>query len=178
MIIRIAIEADIPALVEHINRGYRGESSRAGWTTEADLLEGTRVNENELRAILADEKADLHIFGETATDIQASVYLKKESDHLYLGMLTVRPVLQGSGFGKKVLRYAEDFAKVQGFQCVKMTVIEARAELIAWYNRNGYLPSGYSFPWDDAIHIGIRKQAIHFIELEKKLLEEIAFVHN
>lgn len=170
MNVYIASAQQIPALVEHINRGYRGESSRAGWTTEADLLDGTRVNEAELEAILADEKADLHIFGETATDIQASVYLKKESDHLYLGMLTVRPVLQGTGLGKKVLRYAEDFAKAQGFECIKMTVIEARTELIAWYNRNGYLPSGYSFPWDDAIHIGIRKQDIHFIELEKKMI--------
>jgi len=169
MITRVATTANIPALVAHINNGYRGENSRSGWTTEADLLDGTRVDDAELAAIIDDPKADLHIFGETEDDILASVYLKKEPDHLYLGMLTVRPTLQGSGLGKIVLAYAESFAREEGFHQVKMTVIQARTELIAWYNRQGYLPTGIGFPWDDAIHIGVRKQDIYFIELGKIL---------
>ena len=40
---RVASAADAPALVDLINSAYRGESSKAGWTTEADLLGGQRV---------------------------------------------------------------------------------------------------------------------------------------
>src|SRR5690554_4527320 len=46
---RDARVADIPAIVGLVTRAYRGEASRAGWTTEADLLEGQRIDPEVLR---------------------------------------------------------------------------------------------------------------------------------
>ena len=46
--IRPATAADIPALHALIESAYRGEVSRAGWTTEADLLDGQRTDPDDL----------------------------------------------------------------------------------------------------------------------------------
>ena len=50
---------EIPALVRLVNSAYRGESSKKGWTTEADLLDGIRTKkaldkdlENTLKSVL------------------------------------------------------------------------------------------------------------------------------
>ena len=47
---RAATEDDVPALVRLVNSAYRGDSSRAGWTTEADLLGGVRIDAERLTA--------------------------------------------------------------------------------------------------------------------------------
>ncbi len=165
----IATESDIPDLVELINSAYRGDSSRKGWTTEADILEGIRIDADGVREIIADPNAGLHIFSYPGEGLVSCVYLKEKPDHLYLGMLTVRPNLQAGGLGKYMLHYAETLARQQGKSAVKMTVINIRTELIAWYNRHGYLPTGETEPWIDGEHIGDRKAEIAFIVLAKKI---------
>lgn len=167
MIIREATESDIPDLLMHINNAYRGESSKLGWTTEADLLGGVRIDEEGLQSTLEETNANIFLFLNDSNQLSASVYLKRSSDHLYLGMLTVKPTLQGLGIGKQVLQFAEAFAKNHLLPTIKMTVIDARSELIAWYNRHGYLPTGHIEPWIDGVHIGERKTDISFIELAK-----------
>ncbi|HSK13347.1 MAG TPA: GNAT family N-acetyltransferase [Phnomibacter sp.] len=165
----IATEVAVPELVALINSAYRGDSSRRGWTTEADILEGTRIDEAGIREIIDDPKADLHTFLLADEGLVACVYLKEETDALYLGMLTVRPTLQAGGLGKYILNYAEELAKQKGKPKVRMTVINKRLELIAWYNRHGYLPTGETEPWVDGVHIGERKADIYFVVLEKQL---------
>jgi predicted N-acetyltransferase YhbS len=167
--ISIATAADTPALIQLVNSAYRGESSRKGWTTEADILEGIRIDEASVQEILDDPKADLHTFSLPGEGLIACVYLKEAEDHLYLGMLTVRPTLQAGGMGKFILQFAEKFAAQKGKPAVHMTVINKRTELIAWYNRHGYLPTGETEPWIDDIHIGHRKAELHFIVLEKEI---------
>jgi ribosomal protein S18 acetylase RimI-like enzyme len=70
----------------------------------------------------------------------------------YFGMFAVDPELQGGGLGKTVLAEAERIAREQ-WQCgaMRMTVIEQRAELIAWYERRGYRRTGeyQPFPYGD-----------------------------
>ena len=165
----IVTPADIPELVAHINSGYRGESSRQGWTTEADILGGTRIDAAGIQEIIDEPNADLHIFRLPEEGLIACVYLKEADDYLYLGVLTVRPTLQGGGMGKFILYYAETIAKAKGKNRIRMTVINIRSELIAWYNRHGYLPTGETEPWVDGVHIGERKKDIEFIVLSKKL---------
>ncbi len=165
----IAREKDIEELVDLINSAYRGESSKAGWTTEADILGGIRIDEKGIRDIMDDPKAGLHTFRHPALGLVACVYLKEASDHLYLGMLTVRPTLQAGGIGKFILQYAENLAVEKGKGAIRMTVINTRTELIAWYNRHGYLPTGETEPWIDGEHVGERKADIYFLELEKEL---------
>jgi len=166
----IATEAETDDLVQLINSAYRGDSSRIGWTTEADILDGIRIDAAGVRAIIADPGADLHTFYAEGMGLIACVYLKEEEKNLYLGMLSVRPTLQAGGIGKYILNYAEIRAKGLGKNSVRMTVIHIRTELIAWYNRHGYVPTGETEPWIDGEHFGDRKADFHFIVLKKDLL--------
>lgn len=161
--------ADIPALNLLINSAYRGESSKKGWTTEANLLEGKRTNESELEEIINNPKNTILKFTEN-DKIIGSVLLVEKEQQLYLGMLTVSPELQNSGIGKKMLAEAENHAKSLGLSSIIMTVISVREELIAWYKRHGYEDTGEreAFPQSE-IHITISEEPLEFIFLEKKI---------
>jgi GNAT superfamily N-acetyltransferase len=165
----LATESDTADVVALVNSAYRGDSSRAGWTTEADILGGIRIDAAGVEEILLDPHAGIHTFWKKHDELMACVYLKEEPDYLYLGMLSVRPTLQALGMGKLILRYAENFARQKGLQRICMTVIDKRTELIAWYNRHGYLPTGHTEPWDDSIHVGDPKVPISFVHLCKQL---------
>jgi ribosomal protein S18 acetylase RimI-like enzyme len=160
---------DIPALNTLINSAYRGESSKKGWTTEAHLLEGKRTTEEELTAIFLDPKNTFLKYTEN-DKIIGSVLLVEKEHQLYVGMLTVSPELQNSGIGKKMLAEAEVHAKTLGLSTLSMTVVSVRLELIAWYNRHGYVDTGERepFPASD-IHINVSDKPLEFIHLEKKI---------
>ncbi|TDW52260.1 ribosomal protein S18 acetylase RimI-like enzyme [Flavobacterium sp. 270] len=164
-----ALLEDIPALNILINSAYRGESSKQGWTTEANLLEGKRTNETELKEILNNPKNTILKFTEN-DKIIGSVLLVQKEHQLYLGMLTVSPELQNSGIGKKMLAEAEVFAKSLGLSSIVMTVISVREELIAWYKRHGYVDTGEreAFSQSD-IHVTIADKPLEFIFMEKKI---------
>jgi ribosomal protein S18 acetylase RimI-like enzyme len=160
---------DIPALTTLINSAYRGETSKKGWTTEAHLLEGKRTTEEELTEIILDPKNTFLKFTEN-DKIIGSVLLVEKEHQLYLGMLTVSPVLQNGGIGKKMLAEAENHAKTLGLSSIIMTVVSVRAELIAWYKRHGYVETGEREPFPPSdIHINISEEPLEFIYLEKKI---------
>lgn len=148
---RVATVTDVPALVLLVDSAYRGESSRAGWTTEADLLSGRRTNAENVTAEL--EKPESHmIVMETGDEIVACCQVEHRGGYAYFGMFAVRPTLQGGGFGKAVLAEAERLARdTWGVGEMRMTVISAREELLAWYVRRGYTRTGemIPFPYDD-----------------------------
>lgn len=160
---------NVSTLTQLINSAYRGESSRKGWTTEANLLEGIRTTEQELTEILEDQKNTILKFTENNRIIGCVLLIEKEHQ-LYLGMLTVSPELQNSGLGKQLLQQAEIHASALGLTKIVMTVISVREELIAWYKRNGYLATGARepFPVSD-VHIPISKHPLEFIVLEKRI---------
>ncbi|OXB19040.1 GNAT family N-acetyltransferase [Flavobacterium tructae] len=158
---------DIPALTVLINSAYRGETSKKGWTTEANLLEGKRTDEQEMTEIFLDPKNTILKYTEN-DQIIGSVLLIEKGHQLYLGMLTVSPELQNSGIGKKMLAEAENHAKALGLSSIIMTVISVREELIAWYKRHGYVDTGEreAFPVSE-IHVTISEEPLEFIYLEK-----------
>lgn len=160
---------DVPELNILVNSAYRGESSKKGWTTEEHLLGGIRTDEEDLRALLQKENVTILKYTESGK-IVGSVYLEKQADKLYLGMLTVSPELQGGGIGKKLLKAAEDFAKEQQLSTVSMTVISVRKELIEYYERRGYKHTGETkpFPMNNP-KFGNPKQDLEFIVMEKEL---------
>jgi ribosomal protein S18 acetylase RimI-like enzyme len=167
--IEIATKNDIAEINILVNSAYRGDSSRQGWTTEADLLDGIRTDEKMLDSTF--QKSDITILKYVEDNIiQGIVSLTRKEDHIYLGMLTVLPALQAKGIGKKLLIGAEDFAKSQDISKIRMTVISVRAELIAWYERHGYTKTGETepFPMDDP-DFGLPKQHLEFIVMEKQL---------
>lgn len=164
-----AIPADVSKLTELVNSAYRGEDSKQGWTTEADLLDGTRVDELIIYNLLHTKNTTILKYV-NGTDILGCVELRVEPQGLYLGMLTVRPHLQGTGIGKKLLHAAELHARALGCTKIFMTVISTRLELIDWYVRHGYQLTGERKPFvvPDKRY-GVPKQEFEFVVLEKIL---------
>ncbi|MFV8372223.1 GNAT family N-acetyltransferase [Flavobacterium sp. LB2P74] len=160
---------DVSLLNTLINSAYRGESSKKGWTTEANILEGLRTTEQELTETIENPKNTLLKFTANNAIIGCVLLIEKEQQ-LYLGMLTVSPELQNSGLGKKLLQQAEIHASAMGLPKIVMTVIAVREELIAWYKRNGYVDSGAREPFPASnVHIPITEVPLEFIVLEKKV---------
>jgi ribosomal protein S18 acetylase RimI-like enzyme len=167
--ITIATTKDIFHLNKLINSAYRGESSKKGWTTEANILEGLRTTEEELAETIQDPKNTILKFTEN-NQIIGCVLLAEKDQQLYLGMLTVSPELQNSGVGKKLLRQAEIHAMELGLPKIVMTVISVRDELIAWYKRNGYQDTAARVPFPASdVHIPISQEPLEFIILEKRI---------
>jgi GNAT superfamily N-acetyltransferase len=165
-----ATENDLPQLTALVNSAYRGEGSKQGWTTEADLLDGQRTDETELGKQLRAVGNTILKYTDENGNILACVYLHKKYTAMYLGMLTVSPTLQANGIGKQLLAAAEQFAIQHGCNAVEMTVISVRHELIAWYNRRGYYSTGVTKPFPTEVKFGIAKQHLEFIVMEKKLV--------
>ncbi|MBL7874887.1 MAG: GNAT family N-acetyltransferase [Cyclobacteriaceae bacterium] len=167
--ITLATLEDAPELDRLVNSAYRGDSSRQGWTTEADLLDGTRTDAQAIIALIQNPDTTLLKYTE-GNEILGCVELRNEKGKLYLGMLTVRPNLQGKGIGKKLLTAAETEAKKQNCRSIFMTVLSVRKELIDWYIRHGYQLTGdrKPFAFTDP-RFGQPKMKLEFAVLEKKL---------
>lgn len=151
LFVRPATDDDVAGLVALVNSAYRGDSSRAGWTTEADLLGGVRIDEERIRSAMghADQVILVHDAG---GEVVACVHLQRTGPQCYLGMLTTKPVQQGRGLGKGMIQAAEEWATDHWQSTVMhMTVLAQRPELIAWYERRGYAVTGESkpFPYGD-----------------------------
>lgn len=161
--------ADVPALNKLINSAYRGEESKKGWSTEADLLDGTRIDEAALRDIIQKTDTTFLKYEEDGA-ILGCVELRKEGNKLYLGTLSVNPNIQNKGIGKKLLQAGEEHARQIGCPTMRMTVIDGRQSLIDWYVRHGYQLTGERKPFvvpDE--RWGIPKQKLEFVVLEKKI---------
>jgi ribosomal protein S18 acetylase RimI-like enzyme len=160
---------DVLTLEILINSGYRGETSKLGWTTEAHLLKDKRITSNELTKIIINNDNTILKYTENEQLI-GTVLLVNKTTELYLGMLTVLPQIQNKGIGKRLLQEAEIHALSLGLPKIVMTVISIRTELIEWYNRNGYTDTGKRepFPLNDTDAV-IDNQQLTFVVLEKKL---------
>ncbi|MFD5616926.1 GNAT family N-acetyltransferase [Streptomyces yangpuensis] len=148
---RSAVEADVPELVALVESAYRGDASRAGWTTEADYLDGQRTDPDGVRAVIDGQDGVLLVV-ERAGELVACCHIEHRGDHAYFGMFAVRPGLQGAGLGKEILAEAERRARdTWGAGEMRMTVVNVREELIAYYVRRGYRRTGElsPFPYGD-----------------------------
>ncbi len=168
-VIRYAAEPDISLLSALINSAYRGETSKKGWTTEADLLGGIRTDKDSLIDLINKPGSVLLVYTKNE-EIEACVNLQKQGDKIYLGMLTVSPTIQAKGIGKKLLQASEEYAIQQKCYAIIMTVISMRQELIQWYERRGYILTGEKkpFPSNDP-KFGLPKQELEFVVMKKKL---------
>ena len=168
---RTATEADIPALIELVTSAYRGDASRAGWTTEADLLDGQRIDAEGLRAELERPRSDI-LIAERDGHLLACCHVADEDGHGYFGMFSVRPELQGAGIGKHLLAEAERIVREEWkLPAMRMTVIDVRDELVAFYERRGYRRTGIKkpFPATDPRFGLPRRDDLRFEVLEKAL---------
>lgn len=173
---RHATAADIPAIVALVTSAYRGEASRQGWTTEADLLEGARIDPAVLAADIARPRS-IVLLAERDGALLACAHVAEEEGAGYFGMFAVRPELQGGGLGKQLLAEAErTVASLWQLPVMRMTVIDLREALIAFYERRGYARTGIHKPFpygDERFGIPLRGD-LRFELLEKKLPAGVA----
>jgi len=170
---RLAIETDITAIVSLVDSAYRGQSSRQGWTTEADFIEGQRTDFDEVASLMAATDS-CFLLCENEQRLLASVQLKKQGKRAYLGMFAVDPQHQGRGAGGALLQKAEEFVMQQWqLDTVYISVISIRLELINWYLRQGYVKTAQQrpFPYDQP-RFGIPTRKDLVLEIfEKRLCE-------
>jgi ribosomal protein S18 acetylase RimI-like enzyme len=160
---------DIPQLMKLVNAAYRGDQSRIGWTTEADLISGEfRTDEGTLKKMLQNPLAVMLKFV-LNEKLVGCVYLEQQSRDLYLGMLSVWPELQGQKIGKKLLVASEEFGRKNNMENIVMNVISRRVELINWYNKHGYVITSETKPFPADNEFGTPNVILEFVVLKKKL---------
>ena len=168
---RAATAADVDAVVTLVESAYRGDASRAGWTTEADFLDGRRTSPGDIEENLARLQSRM-LLAERDGELIACAHVAVEDGVGYFGMFSVDPEQQGGGIGKVVLAEAERVARDEwGMMAMRMTCIDIRDELIAYYQRRGYRCTGIKkpFPYGDA-NFGLPKRDdLRFEVLEKSL---------
>lgn len=171
LIFRNATHDDIPALIALVTSAYRGEGSKQGWTTEADMLDGQRIDADALRHDIERPQSRV-LIAEHGDEILACAHVAVEDGAGYFGMFSVRPQRQGDGFGKKVIAEAERIAREEWrLPAMRMTVIDIRDELIAFYERRGYRRTGVKkpFPYGDERYGIPKRDDLRFEILEKPL---------
>jgi ribosomal protein S18 acetylase RimI-like enzyme len=173
---RRADGADVPAIVALVESAYRGEVSRTGWTTEADLLDGQRTDAEAVADILRSQGSTV-LLAEAGGDLRACCQLEQRPPAVaYFGMFSVQPTGQGQGVGRQLLAEAERIARDEwGATTMIMTVLAQRVELIEWYERRGYRRTGEQrpFPYGDERYGIPRRPDLVFDVLAKPLGAEI-----
>ncbi len=169
-----AVESDYPAIVALANLAYRGEGTAASWNVEAGIIEGSRLTESLLREDLsAKPHAHLLLYRDTPDGpLLGTVWLEPQADATwYLGLFTVHPDLQNRKLGRTLLAAAEDFARNHGGKTIRMTVLNVRTALIAWYERRSYTKTGETvqFPYGDDRFGKPLRDDLHFIVLTRNL---------
>ncbi len=163
--------ADVPALVALIQSAYRGDESRRGWTTEADLVHGQRTGPGEVAAIVGSTSGLMLMAHRAGVLVGCCQLVRRAEATAYLGMLAVRPHIQGGGIGTALVRECERVARLE-WRARRMTlqVISVRHELIAWYLRLGYRPSGRTLPFPRDVPGDVpQRPDLRFAVLEKEL---------
>jgi len=195
LVFRNATLADVSAVVELVESAYRGEASRAGWTTEADLLDGQRTDEIEIREIICGTHSRIRLAEQSPAGLQildqiqahtpsqeralphaaslvGCVRIENAGDAGYIGMVSVLPTLQSAGIGRQLLHEAERVIRDElRLPRARMTVIGQRDTLIAWYQRRGYSLTGKQekFPYGQPRAGTPRRDDLYFEVLEKSL---------
>jgi ribosomal protein S18 acetylase RimI-like enzyme len=168
---RNATLVDVDAIVALVESAYRGDASREGWTTEADLLDGRRTGADDVSDSITRQRSVI-LLAEKNRALLACAHVAEESGSGYFGMFSVQPHLQGAGIGKNVLLEAERIVRDDWeLPTMHMTVIDIRDELIAFYQRRGYRRTGIikPFPYGDARFGLPKRDDLRFEVLEKVL---------
>lgn len=168
--LREATEGEYPEIIALTNRAFRQTGEGASWNVEG-VIQGDRINDELLREDLAAPGSQLLIWREGGEHI-GHVRLEPKADGVwYLGLLTVRPDRQDQQLGRRLLAASEDYARERGGRRIRMTVVNARDTLIAWYERRGYALTGETepFPYDDERFGRATRDDLAFVVLERDI---------
>ncbi len=169
-----AQSADLRRVVDLLNAAYRGQEGLKGWTDERGILAGARTTVELLTAELTRKSAAVLLKWQIPDDDHLTGCILLEPIHAgtwHLGSFAVEPGRQNKGLGQAILSDAERWARERRAACLAMTVITARTELVAWYIRRGYVPTGEiaPFPYGD-LSVGVPlRDDLRFAVLEKTI---------
>jgi ribosomal protein S18 acetylase RimI-like enzyme len=166
-------DEEIDAIVALVESAYRGPASRAGWTTEADLLDGQRTDAAAVRDIISIERGGVLLAEEEGRVVGCCQLEHRDDGTAYFGMFSVVPTRQGRGRGRAIVTEAERVAREEwNATGMSMTVIRQRQDLIAWYGRLGYRATGATepFPYGNERYGIPRRPDLEFVVLAKPLV--------
>jgi ribosomal protein S18 acetylase RimI-like enzyme len=169
---QLAAEPDSQLIADLVRAAYRGEQSRAGWTSEADLLDDERIDAAGVAAKISGERSAVLLCRDRQQLVGCCEVADRGAGLGYLGMLAVRPGLQDRGIGRALLGRAQGFARqVWGCQVIELTVIGQRSELIDWYVRRGFRPTGERrpFPYSELLNGHALREDLYFAVLARRL---------
>ncbi len=154
---RTANASDAQAIAALVNKAYRPKPGAAGWTDESHLLSGERISAIQVGEVMA-RRDSIILLGLKDSATVACVHVEKVGGYSQIGMLAVHPRLQGAGIGKQMLAHAERHA-VENFGAEKflLRVVTGRPDLVAYYQRRGYQPTGVAIDFPLAGGVGIPK---------------------
>jgi ribosomal protein S18 acetylase RimI-like enzyme len=165
---------DIPAIRNLLNSSYRGEFSRQGWTTEANLIDGNiRTDDRNVKKTMKQTGSVFLKYTNGMNEIIGCVNLQHHDNKIYLGMFSVSPIQQGNGIGKQILQASEEYAKHLKCASIYMSVISLRTELINWYQRHGYKDTGKRQPFIEDDISGKHLQRLEFMVMEKIITGQV-----
>ena len=167
---RIATAGDVLELVSLINKSYRPNGAEAGWTHESELIEGERVNSQQLTELLEREGSTV-LLGLSKAEIVACVNVNEEGGATYIAMLTVKSSYQNVGLGKEMLQLAEEYAENQyESSAFNLFVISERKELFDFYLRRGYKSTDITSDYPANAGVGTPKvSGLKLVLLTKEL---------
>lgn len=172
MLLVAAKDHELSAVADLVNLAYRGDEAQKGWTTEAAFIGGPRTDQASLRADLAAKPGStiLTLRYEACEKPLGCVWLEPQADDVWLlGMLAVDPGRQARGTGRALVEAAEAHVRARSGRTIRLTVIDIRDTLIAWYGRRGYRQTGFGpFPYNDR-RIGDTSGELRFVVMEKPL---------
>jgi ribosomal protein S18 acetylase RimI-like enzyme len=169
----IATIADAEAVADLVNAAYRGAGGQQGWTHEAELISGARAKASEVAAMIGDSATTVLVRRQSESlALVGCVAVEMDGDNrCAISMLAVSPALQRTAVGRALLEDAEWLAADKGATTAKITVIQQRDTLLAWYERRGYgrTSEHEAFPYgDDSVGTPLRDD-LQFVVLEKAL---------
>jgi GNAT superfamily N-acetyltransferase len=161
---------DVEAIVRLVTDAYRGEASTVGWTTEDALLKGQRTDAVMVTASVVDPGGEV-ILAEIDGVLVGCIHVQHVDGAAHFGMFAVDPTLQAAGTGSALLARAEDRARSWGCTAMDLEVVAQRSELIAWYERRGYVRTGETkpFPYGDERFGVPQRDDLHFVVLRRNL---------
>ena len=150
MQIDVARPTDVDRIAELVNDAYRGTSRAPGWTHETHLFSGARIDASAVTDMIQPDRSTVLVMRQDGAIIACVALQRLDDCEWYLSMLAVDPARQTVGAGKAIMAGAERFARERGAERMKISVINRRDSLIAWYERQGYARTGAveAFPDD------------------------------
>jgi ribosomal protein S18 acetylase RimI-like enzyme len=162
-----AEKEDAAAVTRLINSAYRGETANLGWTSESDYMEGLRMTDEDMERLIDQPHIGNFKCCTPEEEIVGFISLEQRPGFLYLSLLTVSPLAQAGGIGKHLLAFADAHARSLSKPAILLTVVNIRTELIAWYERRGYLATGETMPFP--IGASRPKVPVYLIEMKKEI---------